>query len=367
MRGKNTNTLMAVMESSLMQLNSNPGCVEQLRNEYGITALQKRARLLTVGKHNDIEFTSADLNKIVAQFDSPVPIQLSHSTSVKDTVGFVTALWLENDGAELHGTMEFRDPAAIEKVKLGLWSKVSTGIYLKNPAMKLFEVSMTPFPADEKAVILNAAKAEIKKGSETMDKLDKKDEKAPVKKDDAVPPPADAPKAEAPPADAPNAEPAAMVKDDAAPVNGATVTMEKAQADAILNELATLRKEKAEADAARKKMEDEKHIDGLVKSGRIMPVLRDKELALYNSLDDEQRKAYNAVKETTPPIVEFGVKGSVEAKRPGGEPTQAELSQEVQGLLRNVPSYHEHTAMLSADPEIVAQVVARTLAQMHTA
>ena len=86
-------------------------------------SLVKKARLFYVGTHKDRDYSAADLKKVADSFEE-VPLQLDHSKSARDTVGIVRKTWLENDGRELHGELEFLGHDPVEKVRLGLWKKV---------------------------------------------------------------------------------------------------------------------------------------------------------------------------------------------------------------------------------------------------
>jgi len=109
-------------------------------------SLVKKARLFYVGTHKGHDYSADDLKKVADSFEE-VPLQRDHSKSARDTVGIVRKTWLKQDGRELHGELEFlgRDP--VEKVRLGLWKKLSVGMTIKQPEMKLMEVSVTLFPA----------------------------------------------------------------------------------------------------------------------------------------------------------------------------------------------------------------------------
>lgn len=93
-------------------------------------SIMKPARLFYVGKHKGRDYTKPDLARIVQNFnpDEEIPLQLDHSKSARDTIGFPRKVWLSEDGTEIHGDLEFRGKDNVEKVRLGLWKKLSIGL-----------------------------------------------------------------------------------------------------------------------------------------------------------------------------------------------------------------------------------------------
>jgi hypothetical protein len=89
------------------------------------------------------------------------PIQLDHNRSARDTVGrlensnLTIEDWTDEDGRTrkaLYGNVRFLGRENVEKVLDGRWSTLSIGANFDDG--KLDELSVTPFPAAEKASIL---------------------------------------------------------------------------------------------------------------------------------------------------------------------------------------------------------------------
>ena len=68
----------------------------------------REAHLLHPGTFNGHQFSRADLQQVVDNFDpaDPPPIQLDHSLSARDTQGYVRSLRMEGD--KLRALLEFR-------------------------------------------------------------------------------------------------------------------------------------------------------------------------------------------------------------------------------------------------------------------
>jgi hypothetical protein len=120
-------------------------------------SISKPARLFYVGKHKGRDYGKADLATIVQNFkpEEEIPLQLDHSKSGRDTIGFPRKVWLSGDGTEIHGDLEFLGKDNVEKVRLGLWKKLSIGLGIKMPDMKMDHVAVTPFPALEGAAMFD--------------------------------------------------------------------------------------------------------------------------------------------------------------------------------------------------------------------
>lgn len=122
---------------------------EEFTEEDG--ALYKDAEMFSTGKHRGVTYTEDDLTELVNTFSAEdrTPIQLDHSDSVRDTVGFLEGASVK-DG-KLLGKLKFVDEDIKKKVKLGLMNKLSISFYLKEtengtkPA-KIREVSLVAFP-----------------------------------------------------------------------------------------------------------------------------------------------------------------------------------------------------------------------------
>ncbi|WP_166704239.1 hypothetical protein [Bacillus albus] len=110
--------------------------------------LIKSAELFSVGKHRGRNYTEDDLHRLVNSFnpEDNVPLQLDHSESVRDTVGFLSELSVEGD--KLMGVIRVVDDATKERVGKKLARKLSISFYTDkegNP-IKLREVSLVVFP-----------------------------------------------------------------------------------------------------------------------------------------------------------------------------------------------------------------------------
>ena len=124
----------------------------------------KDALLFETGKHRGKEFTTQDLQILAQSFnpDNPIPVQLDHSSSTKDTVGFVRKVWIE--GQKLFGQLEIVDDTIQNRIKKGLSKKLSIGFYTdKGKPSSLREVSIVAFPQVKTATIL---REELEDGGE---------------------------------------------------------------------------------------------------------------------------------------------------------------------------------------------------------
>lgn len=122
---------------------------EEFSEEDGV--LYKNAEMFSVGTHRGVTYTEEDLTGLAENFSvaDKVPIQLDHSNSVKDTVGFLESASVK--GGKLLGKLKFIDEDIQKKVKLGLMEKLSISFYLKETEdgvkpEKLREVSLVAFP-----------------------------------------------------------------------------------------------------------------------------------------------------------------------------------------------------------------------------
>lgn len=111
----------------------------------------KKAELFSVGKHRGVNYTVEDLQELVNNFDpsEDVPLQYDHSSSAKDTIGFLRNV--EINGDKLFGTVEVIDAVAQNRINAKLNRKLSISFMLKQtPAglkpHKLREVSLVAFP-----------------------------------------------------------------------------------------------------------------------------------------------------------------------------------------------------------------------------
>lgn len=123
-------------------------------------ALYKDAEMFSTGTHRGVEYTEEDLQGLVDTFsvEDNVPIQLDHSSSVRDTVGFLEGASVK-DG-KLLGKLKFMDKEIQEKVKSKLMNKLSISFYLKETdngikPSKIREVSLVAFPQVKSARVFS--------------------------------------------------------------------------------------------------------------------------------------------------------------------------------------------------------------------
>lgn len=290
----------------------------------------REAHLLHPGTFNGHSFTRADLAEVVANFDpqDPPPIQLDHSSSARDTQGYVRAVRLSGDS--LRALLEFRGSEAAAKVADGLWRKLSAGIYLK-PKRRLKEVSVTPFPAvsgPEPARVLTERSADMPE--ETA--ADTPAETTPENPPEVQPETPEAPASEP----APAAEPEPEEKPEAPAPDASLAQARDSEKEAILAEhQATIARLEAElarqADLVRLK-EDTALVAEFVSTGRTAPAASKAELDFVRALSGEQRAAYVALKQSTPPLVTLGRQSMPSASKDGRK-TEAEASSEAEEML----------------------------------
>lgn len=107
----------------------------------------KTGILFSAGKHRNVDYTVEDLHTLAKSFtsDDPTPIQIDHSSSAKDTVGFVRNVWV--DGNNLMGELDIVDSKWRERVEQKLNQKLSVSFYQKGQRpTRLREVSIVAFP-----------------------------------------------------------------------------------------------------------------------------------------------------------------------------------------------------------------------------
>ncbi len=108
----------------------------------------KTGILFSTGRHRNVDYTLDDLQKLADSFSSedPTPIQIDHSSSAKDTVGFVRKVWI--DGNNLMGELDIIDEKWSERVEKKLNQKLSVSFYhtKENRPTRLREVSIVAFP-----------------------------------------------------------------------------------------------------------------------------------------------------------------------------------------------------------------------------
>ncbi|MEH7508143.1 DUF2213 domain-containing protein [Priestia megaterium] len=107
--------------------------------------------MFSTGTHRGVEYTREDIQQLAESFDSEdfVPVQIDHSESARDTVGYIREVYAE--GNNLMGKLEIIDEEAQQRIDKGLMKKLSVSFYLKEIAnkvkpFKIREVSLVAFP-----------------------------------------------------------------------------------------------------------------------------------------------------------------------------------------------------------------------------
>ncbi len=240
-------------------------------------SLTKKARIFYTGTHKGKEYTTEDLDKIVRNFKSEdeIPIQLDHSTSARDTIGKVRKV--EREGSELFSNLEFLGKDVVENVRLGKWNKVSVGLKIKHPEMKLQEVSITPFPSLENARVFSQGG-----GEELKDKAKKEEKVEHSNKEE---------------------------------------TVSFAQFQAMQAEIRLMKEENARLEETVKMKEDTEIIENFCQEGKTTPAMRDAEIKLFHSLDEAQRRHFMEWKKNQPVLVDYKVYNRKNLKKAGEDGT----------------------------------------------
>ncbi|PEM64407.1 hypothetical protein [Bacillus toyonensis] len=110
--------------------------------------LIKEAIMFSTGTHRGKEYTEDHLQELVNNFsvEDNIPVQLDHSESARDTVGFLEEASVK-DG-KLMGKLRIIEEFAVQKIAKKLLNKISVSFYTDkggNPT-RLREVSLVAFP-----------------------------------------------------------------------------------------------------------------------------------------------------------------------------------------------------------------------------
>lgn len=110
--------------------------------------LIKEAIMFSTGTHRGKEYTEAHLQTLVDTFsvEDDIPVQLDHSESARDTVGFLEEASVQ--GGKLYGKVRIIEEFAKERIVKKLLNKISVSFYTDregNPT-RLREVSLVAFP-----------------------------------------------------------------------------------------------------------------------------------------------------------------------------------------------------------------------------
>ncbi|PGW22703.1 hypothetical protein [Bacillus cereus] len=119
--------------------------------------LIKDAELFATGVHRGRNYTEKDLQALSQSFnlEENVPLQLDHSESVRDTVGFLEAVSVV--GNKLMGKIRVVDEVIKEKVANKTAKKLSVSFYTDKEGnlIKLREVSLVAFPQVKTATLFS--------------------------------------------------------------------------------------------------------------------------------------------------------------------------------------------------------------------
>ncbi|MGE7864911.1 hypothetical protein ACQKNO_01325 [Bacillus paramycoides] len=123
----------------------------QLTESFSTTSegdLIKEAELFSVGTHRGRNYTELDLQALAESFNNEesVPVQLDHSTSVRDTVGFLESVSVKC--GKLLGKLRIIEEDIKKRVANKLAKKVSISFYADSTGkpIKIREVSIVAFP-----------------------------------------------------------------------------------------------------------------------------------------------------------------------------------------------------------------------------
>jgi len=119
----------------------------------------KEGILIEEGVHRGITFNTEDLEVLAKSFDpeNPVPLQLDHSESAKDTAGYLQDVYVKE--GKLLGKFKIIDDTVKERITKGLMKKLSLGFYSKKDQQgnvkpsRIREVSIVAFPQVQGATL----------------------------------------------------------------------------------------------------------------------------------------------------------------------------------------------------------------------
>lgn len=138
--------------------------------------LLKDAELFSTGTHRGKTYTVEHLKALANSFDAEdnVPIQLDHSESVRDSVGFLESVSVAGD--KLIGKLRIVEESIKQRVQKGLAKKVSISFYTdeKGNPSKIREVSLVAFPQVKTAQLFHEQPpSRFAKLNEKLDEMDK--------------------------------------------------------------------------------------------------------------------------------------------------------------------------------------------------
>lgn len=133
-------------------------------NEGSITGgdLYKDAVLFMEGTHRGKTYTKHDLQALANSFNKAddIPVQLDHSESANDTVGFLESVSVQ--GNKLMGKLRIIDEKVKSKIDKKLMKKVSVSFYTDTTGRptRLREVSLVAFPQVKGAELFSESLSE---------------------------------------------------------------------------------------------------------------------------------------------------------------------------------------------------------------
>ena len=298
--------------------------------------IERDAVLFEPGKWNGQTFKEDTIDALVLNFnpEEKIPVQLDHSDSARDTVGYVVKLWKE--AGKLMGRLRFIGAENIEKVSQGLWKKLSVGFSIK-PKTKLGEVSIVPFPAVPTAQIFtkteevtdnmdpNKKTAEEQK-SEFDKALQAKDEEISKLKNDfesVSKELEELKKKPDPKAEGEDKDKANLKADDKA---GAEFVKMQQEMKATQDELAKMKE-----NVRLREISDE--VESLVEEGKTLPANAEAEKEFLKTQTGEQRASYIKLRKEMPNLVEFGARGKATE---GNAPEKAQVEKEASYMMESL-------------------------------
>ncbi|GEM_PF-2276470 len=260
----------------------------------GVTPLfmDRKARVFVAGFHKGQDYSEPVLDSYNAKFVEPkddfrgwkVPLQADHQPrSCNNTIGHPRKMWRE--GKEEFAILRYVGKEAVEKAQLGLYGPLSVGIDLVEG--KWEHIAHTPFPHFDNT---EAFEKSEKKGDKTMD----------PKKEVTTPPTAEL------------AEFTKMKEEFAR------------QQEEFAKQLATMEAERAKLAKEVQFAKDKELIETFSRPNekghiRTTPGMKDEELALFHSLNDEQRKLFEAYKAKMPAFIDTNIYNTQQFSKPGEE------------------------------------------------
>lgn len=265
--------------------------VEGTMSTSGDPWLEMPAKLFYTGTHRGKPWTTRDLDLMVEQFTEPkgeldwdVPGQLDHSESARDTTGHLRKVW--RNGQDLWGVVRHVGKEAVQKAKNGLWRKLSLGVFARSK--KIREYTITPFPQLTGAALFS--QTQIHESEQSMPETAEGTTKT-----------QDTPKAPATPAPEP--------VENFAELKAQLMAQFAAKTEALEARLTESEKKNEGLEQIVRFTAIAAEVDTFSEAGKTLPAMRETELALAQSLSEEQMELFRAYKAATPKLVSEEVLG----------------------------------------------------------